>query len=103
MHRLLVAIAAIFLSMLYASPSMAASRTWCLCDGKESGRLHHRFACEYHFKKPGKWPAVGQTSKTGGCTKQEIAQFKTYLCVSGGNCTYEYVRSSPSKVPLSAD
>ena len=80
-------------------PASAASRTWCLCQGKESGRLHHRFACEYHFKKPGKWPAVGAASKAGGCSQQEWAQFKTYLCVGGG-CTYEYIRASESKVLL---
>ena len=103
MRRFLPAFVAFFMASLYAAPAMSASRTWCLCNGKESGRRHHRFACEYHFKKPGNWPAVGTPSKTGSCTKQEWAQFRTYLCVSGGNCTYEYVRASASKVPLSAD
>lgn len=82
-----------------AASASAASRTWCLCQGKESGPLHHRYACEIHFKKPGKWPATGQASKTGGCTTQESAQFNTYLCVAKG-CTYEYIRASDSKVPL---
>lgn len=100
MFKPVVAIAAALVALASAAiPASAASRTWCLCQGKESGRLHHRFACEYHFKKPGKWPAVGEFSKTGGCSREEVAQFKTYLCVSGG-CTYEYVRSSDSKVPL---
>lgn len=90
---------AILASMLVdIAPAFAASRTWCLCQGQESGPLHHRFACEIHFKKPGKWPATGAPSK-GGCTVQESAQFKTYLCVSRG-CTYEYIRASDSKVPL---
>lgn len=93
---LLAALAVTF--ALAPRPVDAASRTWCLCQGKESGRLHHRFACEYHFKKPGKWPAAGAASKTGGCSREEWAQFKTYLCVKDA-CTYEYIRASDSKVP----
>jgi hypothetical protein len=73
-----------------------------LCKGKESGRLHHRYACEYHFKKSGRWPAVGApTQVSSACTGEEIAQFKTYLCVES-RCTYEYVKSSDTKVPLGA-
>jgi hypothetical protein len=88
------------LVLLAPAPADAASRTYCLCKGKESGRLHHRFACEYHFKKQGRWPAVGAPSvASAACTGEERAQFKTYLCVES-RCTYEYVRFSPSKVPL---
>ncbi len=90
------------LALLAPSPAGAASRTWCLCKGKESGRLHHRFACEYHFKKQGKWPAVGAPSQaSAACTSEERAQFKTYLCVES-RCTYEYVKASAAKVPLGA-
>ncbi len=85
-----------------ASTAHAASRTTCLCDGKEKGRLHHRFACEYHFKRPGNWPAGGGPVPKGGCTKQEWVQFKTFLCVKDG-CTYRYIRYSPTVVPLDAD
>lgn len=95
--RALLALFAI--ALIDIAPASAASRTWCLCQGKESGPLHHRYACEIHFKKPGKWPATGAASKTGGCSMQELAQFKTYLCVGRG-CTYEYIRASDSKVPL---
>jgi hypothetical protein len=80
----------------------AASRTPCLCKGKETGRYHHRFACEYHFKKPGKWPAGAAPSQPeAACAPEEWAQFKTYLCVES-RCTYEYVKFSPAKVPLGA-
>jgi hypothetical protein len=96
------AIFALALVPLSTQPVEAASRTTCLCQGKESGRLHHRFACEYHFKKPGRWPASAPSTLASGCTRQEWVQFKTYLCVKGGQCTYEYVRSSSSKVPLDA-
>lgn len=97
----LVAAAVFIAAALPAKSAAAAARTWCLCQGKESGRLHHRFACEVHFKKPGRWPATGAAPATGGCSRQEWAQFKTYLCVGSG-CTYEYIGASESKIPVGA-
>lgn len=85
-----------------SAPADAASRTTCLCNGKETGRLHHRFACEFHFKKPGKWPPGGAPSQPeAACTVQEWAQFKTFLCVQD-RCTYQNVLFSTAKVPLGA-
>jgi hypothetical protein len=87
MRLSICALAALAFSLLVPStPADAASRLWCQCAGKQSGRLHHRFACEYHFKKPGRWPAVGPSSGTG-CSADEWRQFRTYLCVGSG-CTY---------------
>jgi hypothetical protein len=58
--------------VLASAPVVAASRTPCLCKGKETGRYHHRFACEYHFKKPGKWPAGAAPSQPdAACAPEE--------------------------------
>ena len=89
-------------AVLGPAPADAASRTPCLCAGKETGRYHHRFACEYHFKKAGKWPAnSAPTQPDAACAPEEWAQFKTYLCVEN-RCTYQYVKFSTAKVPLGA-
>jgi hypothetical protein len=105
LHIFWVALAlAIF--VLPSNPAEAGSRLTCLCNGKESSRIHHNRACEIHFKRKFKITVTGtgaETARTSRpeppCTVEEWAQFRSYLCVQD-RCTYPYVGSSTIKVPL---
>lgn len=87
------------------SSSHAASSTTCLCrsdDGKsfkETIRRHHRWGCDYHLgyikgqnnAVKGKLRPATQT-----CNKEEVIQFKVYLCMAGG-CAYPYSAGAKDK------
>jgi hypothetical protein len=76
-------------------------RIRCVCgDGKDKSWIHHNRACELHFKK--KHTKLGGSPKPEHvCSRQEWAQFRTFLCVQAG-CTYPYIRASETEVPVSA-
>lgn len=87
------------------SAALAAAGTTCICrtaDGKgfeETTKRHSRWGCDVALgylkhdtdnlaKDPARLRPTTQT-----CNKEEIHQYKVWICMRDG-CTYGYVRSS---------